>query len=338
MGNAYAKKMKKILITGGAGFIGYHVAVLLLQNPENELVLVDNFFRGGNDVDFKKLCENPRVTFLEFDLTDPAVYEKLGKGYAHVYHLAAVNGTRLFYEIPHEVLRINTLTLVFLLEWFRKYNVEGKLLFASTCEAYAGALEAFGILPIPTPENVPLVIADPYNPRSSYDASKLIGEPFVIHYAKQYGFRAVIMRPHNFYGPRDTKDHVVPDFLERIVERVDPFPIYGAENTRDFTYIQDAVEAMQLLMDSTKTDGQPIETVHIGTAEEISIETLAQKMFAVAGWSPQKIDIHEAPQGSVKRRVSDISKIKAMFGWKPTTSLEEGLKKTYEWYVANCAS
>lgn len=330
--------MKKILITGGAGFIGYHFSKHLLEDPEVVLTLVDNLKRGAMDADFTALLENnkERVTFLNLDLTDLASYGKFGNGFAHVYHLAAMNGTKLFYEIPHEVLRINALSLIYMLEWFRKENKEGKFCFTSSNEAYAGGLNAFGVLPIPTPEKVPLVIDNPYNARWSYGATKLVGELFVIHYAKMYGFRALIVRPHNFYGPRaGYHGHVIPDFCEHIAEKVDPFPIYGADDTRTFCYITDAMRAMQMLMDSPKTDGQPIETVHIGDSEEILIRDLAEKMFTVMGWKPNQLDIKNSPPGSVKRRLADITKLQTMTGWKPETTLEEGLKKTYDWYLAH---
>ncbi len=328
--------MKKILITGGAGFIGYHLSKQLLKDPEVELTLVDNLKRGKMDTDFTALLEDKRVKFLNLDLTDLASYEKLGSGYVHVYHLAAMNGTKLFYEIPHEVLRINTLSLIYMLEWFKTHNRDGKFCFTSSNEAYAGGLNAFGILPIPTPEKVPLVIDDPYNARWSYASTKLVGELFVIHYAKMHNFRALIVRPHNFYGPRaGYKGHVIPDFSERIAAKVDPFPIYGSDDTRTFCYIEDAMRAMQLLMDSPETDCQPIETVHIGDFEEITMKELAEKMFKVVGWHPKNLDIKNGPIGSVKRRLADITKLQKLTGWKPEVSLEEGLKHTYDWYLKN---
>ena len=325
---------RKILITGGAGFIGLHLANHLLKEygDQAELVLVDNFQRGKADADFKKLLEDGRTKFLELDLTDLASFEKLGTGYDHVYHLAAINGTRNFYEMPHEVLRINTLSLVYMLGWFKEKNRDGKFCFTSSNEAYAGGLNAFGKLPIPTPEKVPLVIDDPYNPRWSYAATKLVGELFMIHYAQKYDFRALIVRPHNFYGPRSGFDHVIPEFSARIAKKVDPFQIYGADDTRTFCYISDAVRAMQMLMDSEKTDARPIETVHIGNTDEVTIKELAERMFKVAGWKPKELDIKSSPQGSVKRRLADISKLQSLTGWQPEVSLDEGLKKTYEWY------
>lgn len=324
--------MKKILITGGAGFIGFHLATELLKNRGNHLTLVDNLQRGRMDEDLKALLKNKRVKFIKADLTEQKFYKKLDKNFQQVYHLAAINGTKLFYKIPEEVMRINTLTLVYVLEWIKSLKKKPKLLFTSSNEAYAGALAAFNRLLIPTPENVPLVISDPYNPRWTYAATKLAGELFVIFYAKAFKFPAVIVRPHNFYGPRAGYDHVIPEFIGRVAKKVDPFPIYGANETRTFCYIEDAVKAMQMLMDSKKTNRQPVETVHIGAEDEITILNLAKKIFNLVGWQPKKLDIKKSPAGSVKRRLADISKIKKLVGWKPKTPLGQGLKNTVDWH------
>lgn len=325
--------MKKILITGATGFIGYHLTKRLLRETDACFVLVDNLQRGKMDDAIKTLLENPRVKFLQADLTDPAVYPTLEKDFDQVYHLAAINGTKLFYQIPHEVLRVNTLTLVYLLEWIRGLEKKPKLMFTSSNEAYAGALASFHQLPIPTPENVPLVISDPYNARWSYGGTKLIGELFVIHYATQIKFPAVIVRPHNFYGPRAGYDHVIPEFVARITRREDPFAIFGADETRTFCHIDDAVCAMQQVMDSPVTDGPEIHTFHIGNTDEITMLDLAKKMFAIAGWSPNKIDEKSSPPGSVKRRLADITKIKQLIGWEPAVKLDDGLAETFDWYI-----
>lgn len=327
--------MKKILITGAAGFIGYHLINHLLSAQENQLTLIDNLQRGKMDEDFQNLLKNQRVIFIEADLTDPAIYQKLALDFDQIYHLAAVNGTKLFYQIPQEVLRINTLTLIYLLEWVKKLKKKPKVCFTSSNEAYAGALAAFGQLPIPTPENVPLVISDTYNPRWSYGGTKLIGELFLIHYAKAYDFSALIVRPHNFYGPRAGYDHVIPEFCQKIMAKTEPFVIFSPEETRTFCYISDAVRAMQMLMDSDKTNGQPIETVHIGSRDEIAMRDLAEKMFQVIGWRSKEFDIRPSPAGSVKRRLADITKIQKLVGWQPETSLEEGLRLTWVWYQAH---
>lgn len=322
--------MRKVLITGGAGFIGYHLARRLAGAGER-IVVVDNFALGKADSAFRELCALPNVEFIEDDLTDPVAWKKLGGGFDHVYHLAAINSTKLFYEIPHEILRTALLMNVYALEWFKSQNSEGKILFTSSNEAYSGALEAFGTLPLPTPENVPLVIADPYNPRWSYAGTKLIGELLFINYARSFKLRMSIVRPHNFYGPR-SGHHVIPDVIERTLRREDPFTLYGGGDTRSFCYIEDAVEAIQKVMESTITDGG---TYHIGTSVETKIEDLVEELFTLLEWHPKSVEKKNSPEGSTKRRLPDVSKIKRDIGWEAKTTLADGLKKTVEWVLKN---
>jgi nucleoside-diphosphate-sugar epimerase len=139
-----------------------------------------------------------------------------------------------------------------------------------------------------------------------------------------------IVRPHNFYGPREGYLHVIPEIIERIQARVEPFPIFGADDTRSFCYIDDAVEAIEAVMTSTKTDGG---TYHIGTHVETGIKDLIEVMFDILEWHPKQLDIQTSPEGSVKRRLPDVSKIKQHTGWEAKTELEEGLKKMIEWYL-----
>jgi nucleoside-diphosphate-sugar epimerase len=324
--------MKKILITGGAGFIGYHLAKHILKEKDVQITLADNLQRGVLDDDLKNILKDQRISLLKSDVTSPDFYNSLDKDFDHIYHLAAVNGTKTFYEIPQEVLRINILSLIYLLEWARHLDKKPKICFTSSNEAYASALSAFNQLPIPTPENVPLVIEDTYNARWSYGATKAIGEMFVIYYSQAYNIPSVIVRPHNFYGPRAGFGHVIPQMSERIVQKQDPFTVYGSDETRTFCYISDAVEAMQMLMDSPSINKLPAETFHIGASEEINMLDLAKKLFQTTGFEPEKLNIKPGLAGSVKRRLADISKIKSSINWTPKVSLDEGLKKTFDWY------
>jgi nucleoside-diphosphate-sugar epimerase len=324
--------MKKILITGGAGFIGYHLGKYLADRGD-KVTLVDNFFRSERDDDFLNLIARPNVFFIEADLTKYSEWqEKLGGQFDYVYHLAAVNGTGLFYDMPHEVLRINILTTLHALEWFCAHSKNGKILFTSSNEAYAGAREAFDALPYPTPEHVPLVIPNVSNPRWSYAGTKLIGEQLFIHYADKYGFRMSIVRPHNFYGPRAGYKHAIPELIMRIVDRADPFAVHGYDEKRSFCYIDDAIRAIVVTMESEKTD-QGI--YHIGSHEERKVSNLLETLFAAMEWRPNELDIRDPLPGSVKRRVPDISKIERDTGWKPETFFEEGLKKTIDWYLSH---
>lgn len=324
--------VKRVLITGAAGFIGHHLAKNLAARKDEqvELVLVDNLQRGQMDADLLATIELPNVRFQVADLTNPAEWDGIQRNIDEIYHLAAVNGTKRFYSAPHEVLRTNTLTMIHALDWAAKLERRPKFLFTSSNEAYAGALAAFGQLPIPTPEEVPLVIHDPRNPRWSYAGTKLIGEQFVIHYAAHYQIPSVIVRPHNFYGPRAGYDHVIPELIARIGKRQDPFVLFGPNETRSFCYIDDAVWAMISAMGCASVDPP---TFHIGSAEETTIRWLADRLFARANWWPEDIDPQPSPAGSVKRRLADTTCIHEQTGWAATTTLAEGLSRTYEWYV-----
>lgn len=322
---------KKTLITGGAGAIGYFLGKELAEQGQ-QITLVDNLTKGGLDSEMKELLKKPNVKLLKLDVTDPKQFRKIGSGYDFVYHLAAINGTKHFYNRPVEVLRVGVLGVFNILEWF-KNQAKGKIIFTSSNEAYASWVNLHRGRPIPTPETIPLCIDNPANPRWSYGGGKLIGEILFFAYAKTHGFPMTIVRFHNSYGPRMGFDHVMPEFFLRILKRQDPFPIFGSNATRAFCYISDTIWATQLVMESKKTDN---EIVHIGNdREEIKMLDLAKLMFRLFQWRPRKLEIQPAPPGSVIRRCPDLRKIKKLTGYKPRVSLEEGLRKTYGWYKEN---
>lgn len=332
----------KNLITGAAGFIGYHLATKLADRGDR-VVLVDNLERGAEDSAFRMLCARPNVSFHEVDLTDPIKLWPAGyadslrdalEGITDVYHLAAVNGTSTFYDRPSKVLRTNLLSLIHVLDWMKQQPQMPRLLFTSSNEAYAG-LEAMDQLRIPTPEAGPLVVADPYNPRWSYGGSKLVGEQLVIHTAKDFEFPAVIVRPHNFYGPRAGMGHVIPQMIDRIARREDPFRIWGPEQTRSFCYIDDAVDGMVRAMDCASPE---VPTFHIGSLEETRIRDLADRLFAICDWTPRGKDYLDAPAGSVARRMPDTSKLRTHTGWRCNWPLEDGLRKTALWYLTSAVT
>jgi len=316
----------KVLITGGAGFIGFHLAKHL-SNQGYNITILDNFERGKEDEEFKEFIKKDNVSFIKADITQPETFDKL-QAYDQIYHLAAINGTENFYNIPDKVLKVGIMGTINVLDWFTKQK-KGKLLFSSSSEAYAGTLKLLkDKFPIPTPEDVPLVVDDPKNLRWSYGASKILSEVAMHSYAKAKNMENfVIIRYHNIYGERMGFEHVIPQFIERIVKKENPFRIFGGQETRTFCYVGDAVRATQLVMEKQTNK----ETIHIGRSDgEIKIIDLAKELFKIVGFNPSA-DIKAAPEGSVMRRCPDTTKLQSL-GFKAEISLNEGLKRCYEWY------
>lgn len=322
--------MKRVLVTGGAGFIGYYLAKHLADQNLN-VTIVDNFTRGKKDEAFETLISRKHVEFINCDMTNKSEFETLNGKYDEIYHLAAINGTKNFYEIPQEVLRVNISALMNLLEWIDTENC-GKFLFSSSSEAYAGTIRAYGRAGefLPTEESIPLTIDDVFNPRYSYGGSKLIGEILTINFCRQKKVPFSIIRYHNIYAGRMGFDHVIPEFCKRIHEKENPFRIFGGEETRAFCYVDDATKATQMVMESEACNG---EIVHIGNSnEEIKIIDMAKMLFEINEYTP-KIDIKSAPQGCVQRRCPSTDKLKKLTGFEPKVPLAEGLKKINDWYM-----
>nr|WP_042189848.1 NAD-dependent epimerase/dehydratase family protein [Kibdelosporangium sp. MJ126-NF4]CEL18923.1 UDP-glucose 4-epimerase [Kibdelosporangium sp. MJ126-NF4]CTQ95274.1 UDP-glucose 4-epimerase (EC 5.1.3.2) [Kibdelosporangium sp. MJ126-NF4] len=310
----------RALVLGGAGFIGLHLTRRLLAEG-HDVTVVDDFSRGRNDPDLAALD----VPVISADLTDSESFDRLPHGWDQVYLLAAVVGVRNVEKDPGKVVRVNTLVVLNTLDWIRP---EEKLFFASTSEVYAGGVSA-GIVQVPTPETVPVMIDDVTAPRFAYAASKLLGEEAVVHIGRSKGVPYVIGRFHNVYGPRMGADHVIPELSLRAARREDPFKVYGTDQYRAFCHVDDAVAAMLLSMD--KITG---EIVHIGNDEETNIGDLTKLVLRIAGHDPV-LDVESAPAGSVARRCPDLAKLRALTGYEPAVSLEEGVRRTFEWYRGN---
>lgn len=324
--------MKRAIVTGGSGFIGYHLAEYLSEKKDMEVTVIDNFARGKPDDMFAELIQKKNVFFLNADMTEKCFYEQLSGKYDYIYHLAAINGTRNFYEKPYEVLRANILTLMNMLEWCTPQNC-GAFLYSSSSEAYAGTINCYlDEHPeyMPTSEDIPLVIDNVGNPRWSYGGSKLIGEILAVNYGRVHLLPVKIIRYHNIYGPRMGFDHVIPEFIGRIYHRENPFRIYGGEETRAFCNVCDGVKATEAVMLSDECNG---EIVHIGKSdEEIKILDLLKKLLAIAGEN-SCIDIQKSPEGCVARRCPDTSKLYRLTGYTASISLEQGLPVIFDWYM-----
>ncbi len=317
---------KKVLLLGGAGFIGLNIARYLSENKDYSITIADNFSRGQKDEYLLALLENKEIRLLDGDFTDPAAYNELDNDYDYVYMLASVVGVNNTLEIPHEIIRINTALIFNTLEWLKRSSVK-KVLFTSTSECYAGTIDAFGYK-VPTPEDIPLTIEDIGHPRFTYAVTKMLGESGFLNYSRKCGFECTIVRYHNVFGPRMGFKHVIPHLAQRFLANEDPFLVYGHDQTRSFCYITDAVEGTVLAMENEKSNG---EIYHIGSMDEITIEELikeAGKFFDYKG-------VYEnAPTypGSVARRCPDITKARTTLGFEPKVDWKEGLKLTLSWY------
>jgi nucleoside-diphosphate-sugar epimerase len=316
----------KILISGAAGFLGYHLASKLSENASNQIICVDNGIRGENDKMYQDLLKLENVSGFNIDLNQAEALKQLPDEVDIIYHLAALNGTQNFYERPFDVLRCCTLPTLNLLEKYAPTSSLKRFIYAGTSESYASTVTRFN-WPVPTAEDVPLGISDVFNPRWSYAAGKMHGEIATINGCKQYNKQFTIIRYHNAYGPRMGDKHVVPDFYSRA--RNGKLALFGYEDTRSFIYSDDAIRATILAGNSENTIG---EVVNIGSDKEITIKDLGEVMKKVAGLTGD-IELHPSPEGSVKRRCPDVAKLKKLTGFKENWSLEDGLRVTAEFYM-----
>ena len=321
----------KALITGGAGFIGFHLARELAGRGV-AVVLVDNFARGVQDAELEELVAGPDVTLLKRDLLDANALGDLPDDCDHIYHLSAIIGVEHVLERPYQVLADNTRMLIHAIELGRRQANLKRFVFASTSEVYAGTLRHFS-LETPTPETTPLAVTPLEEPRTSYMLSKIYGEALCRH----SGLPFTLIRPHNFYGPRMGLAHVIPQLLERAYRSDDgsEFEVYSVDHRRTFIFIEDAVQIIRLAADSESCEGQ---VLNVGNqTPEMAIGDLADLVLRIVG---RKLHVVARPAtpGSPARRCPDMAKTTGLTGYAPRVSLEDGIARTFRWYVDNVFS
>jgi UDP-glucuronate decarboxylase len=317
--------VKKALITGGAGFIGLHLARHLVARGWH-VELVDDFERVAEDEAIASLKATRGVRVRSADLVVPGALDGLDRDFTHVFHMAAILGVAHVLERPYAVLRDNIAMLNQVLDYSARLPGLERLIFPSSSEVYAGTLEYFE-LPIPTPEPTPLAVTDLSRPRTSYMLSKIYGEALCHH----SGLPFTILRPHNVYGPRMGLRHVVPELLQRAY-RAEPggeLEVFSADHTRTFCYVDDAVELTRRLAEAdTGKNG----TFNLGTeGGETTMRALAEIVIRVVG-KPLTIRVGPTTSGSPKRRCPDMSRAIAASGYEPSMALEDGVRRTFEWY------
>ena len=322
--------MSRVLVTGGAGFIGLHLARALVANGD-DVTIADDLSRGRDDAELQALADN--VELVALDVTDPRSFDELRGPFDEVFHLAAVLGVRRVLEHPLRVLDVNVSGTLNLLHWLDASG-GGRFVLASTSEVYAWT-RSFHELPVPTPEDVPLAITDVGDPRSSYAASKIAVEVAVAQWAAARGREHVVLRYHNVYGPRMGYDHVIPELLQRALAGQDPLVVYSPDHRRAFCYVADAVDATLAAMRTPRAAGATINVGNDGA--ECSIGDLARILLGAAGLA-RAIEGRPAPNDPIDRRCPDISRARELLAYEPKVRLEDGLAATASWYVDDRAS
>ena len=320
--------MKKILITGGAGFIGFKLASFL-SDKGYWIDLVDNLSRGVKDNDLDELCNRPNIRMISFDILDDQIEKYLDSDYELIFHFAAIIGVERVLNNPFDVLKDNAIMTKNLLEFAKKQKSLTRFVFTSTSEVYAGTLRHFS-LQIPTPEKTPLAVSDLTNPRTTYMLSKIYGEAL----CNFSGLPYTNFRPHNIYGPRMGLAHVIPELLYKAYTDEDgkPLEVYSPNHTRTFCYIEDAVKMMAI---AAEHDDCVCKTLNIGNqTPEISIKNLAEIVLKIVD-KPYAIIEKPATQGSPERRCPDMAKTNRLTGYEAKIDLETGIGKTFEWYRRN---
>lgn len=318
---------QKYLVTGGTGFIGAGLVRRLLM-AGHEVKVFDNQSRGA----FRRVADiRAEIEIVEGDVRDADSVSKAVAGADCVCHLAFVNGTEFFYTKPELVLEVGVKGMVNVLDACIKHSVRDFVL-ASSSEVYQTPSV------VPTPESVSMVIPEPHNPRYSYAGGKIISELMTINYARKHFERSVIFRPHNVYGPDMGWEHVVPQFLMRMMALVEQniqghpiaFPIQGSgKETRSFNYVEDFLDGLMLVIER----GLHQEIYHIGDPNEIEIAHLAK---VVADYFDVALEVVPGStlEGGTPRRCPDITKL-SQLGYKPKYSIEQGVSITGDWYREN---
>ncbi len=304
------------VITGGAGFIGSNLCEALLGIGQ-KVFCVDNLLTGS-EKNIEALKTNPDFTFIKWDVTNdmpviPAV--------DYVFHLASSASVPDYQKFDEETALVNSVGTRNLLKFAKAYKA--KFLFTSTSEVYGTPLEH------PQKEtywgNV-----NPNGVRACYDESKRFGEMMTMLYIRNKGVDGRIARIFNTYGPKMRKNdgRVISNFINQALEEK-PFTVYGdGKQTRSFCYVSDQVEGLTKMMFKDNTKG---EVINIGNPEEYTIIDLANKIKIMTG-SKSEIVYSELPKDDPTQRKPDITKAQTLLGWEPLVSVDEGLKKTIEYY------
>lgn len=314
-------KQKRVLITGGTGFIGSHVVEKLVSLGAKVTVL--DRIRNGQIKHIPHL--KGTVKFIQGDCADPKVALHACKNQQIIMNLAARVGGIAFNRAHQGTMLYNNLTIEStMIEAARKADAERFLVISSACVYPHDAK-------IPTPETEGFR-GEPEQTNGGYGWAKRMAEKLGEYYAQEFGMKVGIVRPYNAYGPRDhfdpTSSHVIPALIKRIMDGENPVVVWGSgKQTRAFLYVEDLTDGMIAAIEKYPTP----DPVNLGTDEEVSIADLVKKIIRISGKkSSVRFDCTK-PDGS-PRRNSDNTKAKEKLGFKAATPLDAGLKRTIDYY------
>jgi UDP-glucose 4-epimerase len=307
----------RMLITGGAGFIGSYLCEKYTKEGHT-VVCLDNFL-SGNLLNVRHLlgCKNFRL--IKGDIRDFDLLERISRDVDIIFHLAAQIHVDRSYVEPRLTYEINVMGTQNVLEVARIYDVK-KVIHASTSEVYGSAQY------VPIDEKHPLDAPHPYG------ASKIAADRMCYAYIRTYDMNISMLRFFNIFGPRQRDigyGGVISIFTRRVLNNMPPV-IYGdGLQTRDYTYIEDAVRAFDLVLNNESR----LEPINIGSGKQVSIIDLANMIINLCGKKGKIKPVHVEPRiGEVKKLIADATKAKKLLGWEPKNSLKEGLKAFIQWY------
>jgi nucleoside-diphosphate-sugar epimerase len=318
----YLLMANKILITGGAGFIGSHLAERL--GKDNEVSLLDSFRRDSLKL-APHLRSMPNISVVRADVGDPKSLEGVCAGFDVVVHMAAIAGVSSYYTEPLLTLKTNILGTVNLLEEVVRASVE-QFVYFSTSEVYGS--EALGVS-----ETHPLTIGSVTDRRWVYSTSKIAGENFSVRFAEQYGFSCSVVRPFNVYGPRQVGEGAISNFCRAAAAKA-PLKVYGEGTAvRAWCYVSDMVDAVESIIATKAAAGR---VFNIGNPD--AVETTSGLAERIARLSPGTTIERQADQHSeVKERSPVIDTARDILGYTPKIGLDEGLRRTFEWFLESNA-
>ena len=311
---------RKLLVTGGAGFIGSNFTRYIIeQHDDVDVVVLDKLTYAGNLDNLKEIEGNSRYTFVRGDICDETVVGETMKGCDCVINFAAETHVDRSIGDPSSFIMTDVYGTYVLLEAVKRLGIP-KFIQISTDEVYGDAGGE------PSAEDSPLM------PQSPYAASKAGADRLAYSYYVTYGTGVIITRCSNNYGPNQYPEKMISLFATNALDDK-PLPVYGTgENTRDWIYVLDHAKALDVVMNA---DGLEGEVLNIGSGIELSILQVADRILEVLGKPHSLIQRVKDRAGHVRRHAVSTDKIESMLGWKADVGFEEGLKMTVDWYANN---